>query len=169
MSSLPIEKRFAILSEIARAQHFAWREAVGDVCPEVDPGEVVRRMWEIVGKQTGASYARHLDPSEPVAPQVAASVAWSSQCMGEDAEVEAGATGDEAFVRHAACPWRDWHQRLGLEAEDRPGCDCWFETSVAEVNARLGTRLQVETLEALPDGDDSCLRRFWIATPGGGL
>ncbi len=32
MSDDPIEKRFAILCGIVRAQHFAWREAVCQSC-----------------------------------------------------------------------------------------------------------------------------------------
>ena len=78
--------------------------------------------------------------------------------MGEDAELieEDGA----AYVKHNGCPWYDWHQRSGLLAEDRPGCDVWFETTVKVVNEKLGTNLKVETLKALPDGDDCCLRKF---------
>ena len=162
MSQLPIEKRFAILCEITRAQHFAWRAAVQQMCPDLDTEAVVRRMWEIVGRQTGSSYAKHVDPDEPLAPQIAASVAWSSQCMGEAAEVEDGADDHEAFVRHTACPWLDWHKRLGLEDEDQAGCDLWFERSVQKVNEALGTKLHFETIESLPEGGSSCLRRFWV-------
>ncbi len=44
----------------------------------------------------------------------------------------------------------------------RPGCDAWFQTLVDEINRELGTRLRVETLETLPEGGDSCLRRLWL-------
>ncbi|MDP6946640.1 MAG: hypothetical protein QF464_20995 [Myxococcota bacterium] len=162
MTDESLTHRFEILCQITRAQHFAWRAAVAEVCPDVDPVAVVDRMWELTGEQTGASYARRLDPSEPLATQVAESIAWSSRCMGETATVEPGEGGrDEAFVRHTGCPWFDWHRRLDLLAEDRPGCDAWFRTTVERINERLGTALQVETLEALPDGDACCLRRLW--------
>ncbi len=162
MSDLPIEKRFGILCQISRAQHFAWRQAVQEMCPDLDPEDAVNRMWEIVGKQTGDSYAKHLKADQPLAMQIASSVAWSSQCMGEDAVVEPGADGSEAFVRHSACPWLDWHKKLGLEKEDQPGCDRWFEFSVNAINNKSGCDLRWETLESLPAGDSSCLRRFWV-------
>ena len=73
-----------------------------------------------------------------------------------------GDDGSEAFVRHEACPWFDWHKRLGLLEEDRAGCDCWFATTVDEINRKLGTALKVETLSTLPDGDAACVRRFWV-------
>ncbi len=156
-----LQHRFRILCQITRAQHFAWRQAVVRCCPDADPAKVTDVMWEITGESTGAAYARRLDVAEPLSAQIAQSIVWSSKCMGEDAEVEPG-EGDEAFVRHAACPWFDWHKRLGLLEEDRPGCDAWFQSTVAVVNRELGTKLRCETLEALPDGDSCCLRRFWV-------
>ncbi len=162
MTNIPVEKRFAILCEITRAQHFAWREAVRQLCPEVDPAAVVDRMWALTGVETGQAYQKRIDTAQPLAPQVAESIAWSSQCMGEDASVEVSAEGDQAFVCHAACPWHDWHTRLGLVAEDRPGCDQWFAATLEQINTALGTRVRFETLEALPDGDARCRRRFWV-------
>ncbi len=154
--------RFEILCQITRAQHFAWRAAVVDLCPDVDAAHVVDRMWELIGAQTGAAYAKRLDKSQPLAQQVAASIVWSSDCMGEDAVVETGDGADEAFVRHDDCPWLHWHRRLDLLAEDRPGCDAWFQATAERINETLGTKLQVETLKTLPDGDECCLRRFWV-------
>ncbi len=103
MSDLPIEKRFGILCQISRAQHFAWRQAVQEMCPDLDPEDAVNRMWEIVGKQTGDSYAKHLREDQPLPMQIASSVAWSSQCMGEEAVVEAGADEGEALMRYPSC------------------------------------------------------------------
>jgi hypothetical protein len=163
MPDVPIEKKFATLCEIARAQHFAWHEAVRQMCPGVDVAEVTNRMWEVTGHETARAYLKRLDKSKPLAPQVAAAIVWSSQCMGEDAKLEPG-SGDEAFVRHGDCPWVHWHRRLGLLAEDRPGCDVWFRVIAEDINAALGTSLRVETKESLPDGGSCCLRRFW--TPG---
>ena len=82
--------------------------------------------------------------------------------MGEAARLEVTEGKDEAFVHHDDCPWHEWHQRHECSSEDRPGCDAWFGTTVARINERLGTRLKVETLKALPDGDSCCRRRLWV-------
>ena len=158
-----IEKRFGVLCAITRAQHFAWREAVAEAIDEADVPALVDRMWEITGEQTGAAYAKRLDLSQPLAPQVAASFVWSSESMGEDAVVEIGEHG-EVYVRHDGCPWFDWHSRLGLLAEDRPGCDAWFRSTLARVNRDAGSALAFETLETLPEGGTCCRRRLWEAT-----
>ncbi len=163
MSEVPIEKRFAILCEIVRAQHFAWHEAVVDLCPDVDAASVTNRMWEVTGRETAKAYAKRIDTAQPIAAQVAAGIAWSSVCMGEDASVQKVEGGrDEAFLTHDGCPWLAWHQKTDLLAEDRPGCDAWFRTTVEGVNEALGTRLQFETLETMPDGAPRCRRRFWV-------
>ena len=162
MSDIPVEKKFAILVEITRAQHFAWREAVRQLCPGVDAAKVVDRMWELTGNDTAKGYMKRLDSSKPLAAQVASAVVWSSQCMGEDAHLETTPSKDEAFVRHDDCPWFHWHKRQELLGEDRPGCDVWFQTTVDDINKTLGTKLRVETLSALPDGGACCRRRFWV-------
>ena len=158
---IPIEKRFKILTEINRASHFAWREAALKCSPGLNPLEVVNEMWDITGVQTGEAYARRLDTEGDVPKQFASSIAWSSQCMGEDAHLEKGEKQGEYLVRHKACPWHTWHDRLGLLEEDRPGCDRWFEATIRTINDKCGTKLKFETLSALPDGDDCCLRRIW--------
>ncbi len=81
--------------------------------------------------------------------------------MGEDAHLEEGVNDAEAFVRHDACPWLDWHKRENLLHEDRPGCDMWFSSMVKTINDELNTNLKFETLETLPDGCASCRRRLW--------
>jgi hypothetical protein len=161
MGDIPLDKKFGTLCGITRAQHFAWRQAVVELCPDADPTAVVDRMWKLTGDQTAAAYLRHIDKTKPVAPQVAASIVWSSECMGEDAVAEPGEGPDEAVVRHTGCPWFTWHDKLGLLAEDRPGCDQWFRSTIAVVNAELGTKLQFETLESLPEGGSACVRRLW--------
>jgi len=158
---IPLEKRFKVLCDIVRAQHFAWREAALSLAPELDPVELTNRMWELTGRQTAQAYLKRLDPHQPLARQVAEAIAFSSQCMGEDAQVEDG-QGDEAFVRHADCPWFHWHKRLDLLREDQPGCDTWFNVTVAEINRALGTRIRVETQASLPGGGNCCLRRIWV-------
>jgi hypothetical protein len=156
---IPVEKRFAVLSQITRAQHFAWRRAVVELCPDVDPVAVVDRMWEITGVDTARAYIKRLDPSKDLPLQVARSIAWSSQCMGEDAHVEQD--GAEASVRHDECPWFDWHKKEGVLAEDRPGCDAWYRSTIDQVNTTLGTQLDFETVETLPEGGTCCRRRIW--------
>ena len=158
---IPLEKRLKVLCEIVRAQHFAWREAALAMAPGLDALKLANKMWEITGVQTGQAYLRRLDPTKPLALQVAQSIAWSSICMGEDATVENG-QGDEAFVKHSDCPWYHWHERLGLLKEDQPGCDTWFFTAVAEINKALGTNIKIETKCSLPAGGDHCRRRIWV-------
>ena len=158
---IPVEKKFKILCEIVRAQHFAWREAALAMCPDVDPEALGNKMWEITGVQTGKAYVKRLDTSKPLARQVADSIAWSSVCMGEDAKVEEG-KGDEAFVRHGDCPWFHWHKRLDVLSEDQPGCDTWFFTAIDVINKKLGTNIKIETTESLPNGDACCMRRIWV-------
>lgn len=165
MKEIPVEKRFAVLCQITRAQHFAWRSAVEQLMPEIDPTQVVERMWEITGRETAQAYVPRIDPAQPLAAQVAQNIAWSSHCMGEEAVVEISEDGQEAFVRHHACPWQQWHARKKLTAEDRPGCDAWFRSTIDEINRALGVHLCFETLEALPEDGSSCLRRLWIASP----
>jgi hypothetical protein len=160
-AEIPVEKKHAVLVEICRASHFAWREAALRCCPNVDPRKLVNEMWDITGVQTGEAYLKRLDPSEPLPAQIAASIAWSSQCMGEDARAEDGDHPGESFVRHVSCPWHRWHAKLGLLAEDRPGCDRWLEATLRTINRKLGVDLRFETMSALPDGGDCCLRRIW--------
>jgi len=158
---IPLEKRFQVLCEIVRAQHFAWREAALAMAPGLSPVELTNRMWEITGVQTAKAYLKRLDPKKPLALQVARSIAWSSVCMGEDAVAEEG-EGDEAFLRHKDCPWYHWHKRLDILSEDQPGCDAWFFTAVAEINKALGTTIKIETQCSLPGGGDCCRRRIWV-------
>ena len=159
-AEIPVEKRFQVLCEITRAQHFAWREAALAMAPDLDARELVNKMWEITGIQTARTYLKRLDPAKPLPMQLARSMAFSSACMGEAVKVEAG-EGDEAFLRHVDCPWFHSHKRLGLLEEDQPGCDAWMGSVVAEVNKALGTRVRVETKCSLPEGGGCCLRRIW--------
>ena len=162
MNQIPLETRFRVLCEITRAQHFAWRQAVVETCPQVDPEKAVYRMWEITGHETARAYLKRLDPEKPLPIQIANSMVWSSECMGEDAVVEGGGDDNEAFVIHTQCPWFLWHQRLDLLKEDQPGCDIWFETCLADINRALGTKLKIQTLNSLPEGGETCRRRIWL-------
>jgi hypothetical protein len=154
-------KRFELLANIMRASHFEWRRAVASLCPDIDPAEAVKRYWEEVGKDTAAFYLKKIDPNEDLAAQVAALYVASSVAMGEDAAVVQSSVQGESLARHDACPWFDWHKREGLLSEDQPGCDQWLHTVVEEINRNLGTDLRFETVESLPAGGSSCLRRFW--------
>ena len=84
------DKKFNILSQINRLAHFEWREAALALCPELDPMALVLKYWEIVGRDTGRAYLKHIDRSKPVAPQIARSFVWSSISMGEDAHLYEG-------------------------------------------------------------------------------
>lgn len=162
MSDLSVEEDFRELCGIVRAQHFLWRQAVQQVCPDVDPAQVVERMWKLTGQRTAKAYARRIDPTKPIALQVAASIVRSSRSMGEDASAEAGESVNEAWVRHTACPWLQWHEQMGLEAEDRAGCDCWFRSTTEALSEALGTTVHFETHQTMPDGDPCCLRRISV-------
>ncbi len=159
---VPIEKKFNILCQISRAQHFAWRNAVVESCPDLEVEKVVNKMWAITGVETGKSYIKRIDPKRPLPLQIANSIVWSSACMGEDAEALKGKDDNEAFVKHNACPWFDWHQQLNLLPEDQPGCDAWFAALIDVINRKLGTEVKFETVEALPAGGGCCLRRIYV-------
>jgi hypothetical protein len=159
---IPIEKKFQILCGIARAQHFAWREACTQICPEKDTSEFTYKMWEISARDTGRAYVKMINQNNSIPEQIAESIVKSSITMGEDAKIIKGEQDVEYFVRHDACPWFEWHNRLGLLPEDRPGCDMWYFKTVEYINEKLGTNVKIETTKALPDGDDCCLRRIWI-------
>lgn len=159
---IPVEKKFSVLCQISRAQHFAWRNAVAEMCPGAKTEEVVNKMWAITGIETGKSYLKRMDPKRPLPIQIAKSIVWSSNCMGEDAEVVEGKNESEAFVRHNGCPWFEWHKQLSLLPEDRPGCDTWFGALIQVINRKMNTKIKFETIEALPDGGDCCLRRIHI-------
>lgn len=154
-------KRFELLANIMRASHFEWRRAVASLCPGLDPVEAVKRYWEEVGKDTASFYLKKIDPDEDLAAQVAALYVASSVAMGEDAAVVPSVVPGESLARHEACPWYDWHVREGLVSEDQVGCDRWLQTVVDEINKGLGTKLRFATVESLPAGGSSCLRRFW--------
>ena len=154
-------KRFDLLANIMRASHFEWRRAVASLCPDLDPVDAVKRYWEEVGKDTAAFYLKKIDPDKDLSAQVAALYVASSVAMGEDAAVVQSPNEGESLARHEACPWYEWHKREGLLHEDQVGCDWWLRTVVEEINESLGTRLRFETVESLPAGGSSCLRRFW--------
>ena len=161
-TDIPLEKKFHILSEITRAQHFAWREAAKQICPDIDPTVFVNKMWEVTGVQTAKAYLKKIDPSKPLPLQIAQGMVNSSIAMGEEAYLVKGENDNEAFVKHKNCPWYNWHDKLGLLEEDRPGCDVWFFKTVETINKEFGTDVKIETTQSLPDGDDCCLRRIYI-------
>ena len=162
MTDIPIEKKFEILCAITRATYFAWREAATTLCPQVKPQDFVNKFWEITGRDTAKAYLKRLDVNKPLPRQVAEGIVWSSVTMGEDAELVPGKNDKEAFVKHNACPWLGWHQRLGLLEEDQAGCDIWFEVTIKTINDKLGTKIKFETQGSLPAGSTSCLRRIWV-------
>lgn len=164
--AIPIQKRFRALCAITRAQHFAWRQAVAEAHGTAAAAAAVQRMWVITGHETARAYLARIDRARPLLAQVAESIVWSSQCMGEDAVLEL--EGDEAYVRHRDCPWYHAHRRQDLLSEDRTGCDAWFGALIEAINGTLGTDLRCETLATLPDGCGYCLRRLYSAGQGRG-
>ena len=159
---MPADKKFKVLCEITRASHFEWLRAVSKLAPELDLDKLVRQYWHEVGLDTAKAYLPHLDKDKPLPEQVARSFAFSSTCMGEDCQVKPGKDDKEFFAEHHGCPWFDWHKREDKLEQDRMGCDAWLGAVVEGVNESLGTSLKCETLKSLPDGDEVCLRRFWV-------
>jgi hypothetical protein len=154
------KKKFELLANIMRASHFEWRRAALAACPGIEPGELVKRYWAEVGKDTARFYLKKIDPDKDLAPQMAELFVSSSVAMGEEAEVVAAPDGESQVVHHD-CPWYHWHKREGAEEEDQPGCDHWLQTIVDRINESLGRSLRFETLESLPGGAGCCRRRFW--------
>lgn len=159
---VPIEKRFRILSQIHRASHFDWILAVKEICPEVEELKLVQKFWEVVAYETAKNYLKYIDINKPLPKQIAENFVFSSICMGEDAELIEGKDENECFARHNSCPWYDWHKKLGKLEFDQKGCDMWLNTLIKVINEELGTNLKALTLKSLPNGDDVCLRRFWV-------
>ncbi len=82
MSDLPIEKRFSVLCDISRTQHFAWREAVCTTRSDIGAREVIQQMWEVTGRQSAQAHAKRIDPAAPLAPRVAAGIVWGgASCL----------------------------------------------------------------------------------------
>lgn len=156
------KKRFEILSGIMRASHFEWRKAALEMSPGIDPIRLVKKYWEVVGKDTAQFYLKKIDPQRDVAQQTAEMFVSSSQAMGEDA-VMLGQNADGCWeARHNDCPWFHWHKKENLLDEDQVGCDQWLKTVVDEINAALHTHVRFETTESLPAGGGCCHRKFWI-------
>ena len=162
------EKRFEILSQINRASHFEWRRAALKACPGLDPMKLVLAYWEEVGHDTAKAYIKHFrkrleqDPDASLAEMVADSFVFSSVSMGEDAKrVSEKESPGHAYMRHDACPWKDWHERFDLIEEDRPGCDMWLKTLIDDINQEFGSKITFKTIEALPEGGSCCLRHVW--------
>lgn len=160
---IPLVKKFHMLSQIQRKSHFEWLEAAMHFAKDgTTELEVVKKFWEIVGRDTAPGYLRHIDPDKPLPRQIAECFVFSSQSMGEDAVLVDGEGENESFARHNGCPWYDWHERLGKMDQDLPGCEAWLESFMAAINKELGTNVKWETVKSLPAGDDVCLRRFWV-------
>jgi L-2-amino-thiazoline-4-carboxylic acid hydrolase len=162
VSDIPAQEQFSELCQIVRAQHFAWRQAVRHSAADIDPGGVVDRMWDVTGEWTARSYAKRIDPTKPVAPQVASNIARSSASMGEEVSVESSTTDDESLVRHTRCPWLEWHRRFDLLEEDRRGCDRWFQSTMEHLSTAIGVSVRVETIQTMPEGAPNCERRIWV-------
>lgn len=157
--SFTLEQKFNALCQITRASHFEWREAFIKMFPDLDPADAVMKYWEIVGRDTAKAFLKRIDRDKPVAPQIAEMIVNSSLAMGESADMTVESDGSVRLV-HSDCPWFDWHKKYDALEEDQPGCDCWFQTIVKDVNQELNTNVRVETMSSLPTGDENCTRIF---------
>ncbi|MBC8323281.1 MAG: hypothetical protein H8E70_06920 [Candidatus Marinimicrobia bacterium] len=157
--SFTLEQKFNALCQITRASHFEWREAFIKMFPDLDPADAVMKYWEIVGRDTAKAFLKRIDRDKPVAPQIAEMIVNSSLAMGESANMTVESDGSVRLV-HSDCPWFDWHKKYDALEEDQPGCDCWFQTIVKDVNQELNTNVRVETMSSLPTGDENCTRIF---------
>ena len=158
------EESLSLLWNILRAHYFAWRDAAVALCPDVDRHDLVQVMWSRAGCETADAIVEALDRSRPLTNQVAAALALTSRALGEAAITSDTQGREQAWIASRSCPWLAWHERRGLEDEDRLGCDAWFASTVARLNELLGTRLEVETEACRPDGDAECRRRIFVET-----
>ena len=157
--SFTTKQKFDVLCKITRASHFEWREAFIKMFPDVNPMDAVMKYWEIVGRDTAKAFLKRIDRDKPVAPQIAEMIVNSSLAMGESADMTVENDGNVRLV-HSACPWFDWHKKYDALKEDQPGCDCWIQTILKDINQELNTNVRVETLSSLPAGDENCTRIF---------
>ena len=59
--AVSVEEKFSLLCKIIRAQHFAWREALRQLCPDIDPTDVPAGTIYIQEASGGGGYG---DPKE---------------------------------------------------------------------------------------------------------
>jgi len=155
--------RFNTLANIERATWFEWRQAAIEYArPDVKPLDLVLRAWEIVGHDTALTYYNMLDKtSKTFLEDVARCIVFSSLTMGENAKIVKAENPHEIYVRWDRCPWPEFARRYKVPMEeDVLGCDKWFQTVIADVNAFFNTKVKLETLKAIPRGDGMCLRRL---------
>lgn len=156
----PLQKRFDVLTAIHRASYFQWLRTAVSLWPEASQRALVAAYWTEVGHDTAGNYLKHIDRSKPLPGEVAKNVVFSSICMGEDAAL-IGGEGSEVYVEHKNCPWYEWHAKMNRLDQDQLGCDTWIQTLVSDINRDLESSVRWETIKSLPEGDDTCLRRFW--------
>jgi hypothetical protein len=105
-----------------------------------------------------------LDKSKPsFVEDIGKCIVMSSTLMGEDAELERGKDQTEVYIRWTRCPWPEFARRYNVPMEeDVRGCDKWFQTVIDDINALFNTCVKLETLKAIPRGDNVCLRRLSV-------
>lgn len=157
--------KFEALGNITRATWYEWREAAIECArPEFKPIDLVLKAWEVVGHDTAKAYFTMLDKSKPsFIEDIAKCIVMSSTMMGEDAKIVKGENDNEVYVQWDRCPWPEFARRYGAPMEeDVQGCDMWFQTVIADINALFNTKVKLETVNAIPRGDRICLRRISI-------
>jgi len=158
--------KFEALGNITRATWYEWRQAAIECArPGLKPLDLVLKAWEVVGHDTAKAYFGALDVSKPTfIKDIAQCIVNSSTMMGEDAKLVEGENEDEIYVQWDRCPWPEFARRYGAPMEeDVLGCDKWFQTVIADINALFNTEVKLETLKAIPRGDEACLRRISIS------
>lgn len=158
--------KFDMLGNIERATWYEWREAALSFAPpNVKPLDLVLKAWEVVGHDTAKAYLPMLDKSKPTfLRDIAKCIMTSSLMMGETAKLVDGKNKDEIFVQWDRCPWPEFARRYNVPMEeDVLGCDKWFQTVIGDINALFNTNVKLETLKAIPRGEQICLRRISIS------
>lgn len=157
-------RKFDAFCDIERATWYEWRQAAIEYArSDIQPLDLVLKAWEIVGHDTAKTYCNMLKKnSRTFIKDIGKCIVSSSTIMGEDAEVVEGKNSNEVFVRWNMCPWPEWARRYGVPMEeDVLGCDKWFQTIIGDINEFFGTNVKLETLKAIPRGNEYCLRRIW--------
>lgn len=152
--------------DATRRTFYQLRQAAIELAgPDADPLEVGVKAWETMGKDTGNSYLPRMNllkGEEGLMMSVARAYQGLWTTNGAVVKIEKGESPHELFIKWERCPWPTAAKEHGASMkEDLLGCDRYLQAFLGQVNAFLGTNLQVETQKAIPSGDGVCLRRLF--------
>jgi hypothetical protein len=154
MSHIPLEKKFRVLCGITRSMYFLWLQTIKQLCPNIDENTLILKYWENLGHETAQSYIKHMDLNKPIL-SLAESIIFSSQCMGESADIITS-RDNEVLIRWTACPWIEWYSKFSSLEKDQLGCDKWLEVIISDLNKSLGLNIAWGRLKSLPKGEKYC-------------